>query len=197
MAGTTGVRLGWAVTRCARWCRPLRNPNVLIAGAVDGVFLFAPTTARELGTEFLPENHEDLRNFDSIAVDPRDAGFDLRRHLSPGVEDHRWRQKTGRSVQKGMVSDSDVMSITIDAGNPLHVFSSACSGIYQSSDGGENWTKFKGIPNNSRRTVQIKQDPKHPENVYAATTEGLWRTVDDGANLEADYSAHLEACFRC
>src|SRR3984893_3695673 len=81
-----------------------------------------------------------------------------------------------------MVDDSDVMSITIDQNNGSHVFASACSGIYQSADGGTNWTKFKGIPKDSRRTVHILQDPKRPMTVYAATTEGLWKTSDGGAN---------------
>ncbi len=80
-----------------------------------------------------------------------------------------------------MVDDSDVMSITIDQNNASHVFASACSGIYHSPDGGANWTKFKGIPKDSRRTVHILQDPKRPMTVYAATTEGLWKTSDDGA----------------
>jgi photosystem II stability/assembly factor-like uncharacterized protein len=74
------------------------------------------------------------------------------------------------------------MSITIDQNNASHVFASACSGIYHSPDGGTNWTKFKGIPKDSRRTVHILQDPKRPTTVYAATTEGLWKTSDDGAS---------------
>ncbi len=155
------------------------SPDVLIAGAVDGVF-----RSRDAGKNWeriSPENHEDLRNFDSIALDPKDADT-----IYAGTFHLAWKTTDGgrnwSPVQKGMVDDSDVMSITIDTGNPLHVFSSACSGIYHSSDGGASWMKFKGIPSTSRRTVQIKQDPQHPEIVYAATTEGLWRTVDDGAS---------------
>src|SRR5258708_14683809 len=80
-----------------------------------------------------------------------------------------------------MVDDCDVMSITVDQNSASHIFASACSGIYHSPDGGANWTKFKGIPKDSRRTVHILQDPKRPHTVYAATTEGLWKTSDDGA----------------
>ncbi len=79
------------------------------------------------------------------------------------------------------MDDSDVMSITVDQNSASHIFASACSGIYHSADGGANWTKFKGIPKDSRRTVHILQDPKRPRTVYAATTEGLWKTSDDGA----------------
>jgi photosystem II stability/assembly factor-like uncharacterized protein len=44
-----------------------------------------------------------------------------------------------------------------------------------------NWVKFKGIPNTSRRTVHLVQDPQNPLTIYAATTLGLWKTTDDGA----------------
>src|SRR5258708_79804 len=73
------------------------------------------------------------------------------------------------------------MTITVDQNDASHIFASACSGIYHSSNGGASWTKSKGIPKDSLRTVHILQDPKRPHTVYAATTEGLWKTSNDGA----------------
>src|SRR4029077_9634756 len=128
-----------------------------------------------------PEKHEDLVNFDSVAIDPRD-----RDTIYAGTYHLPWKTtdggKTWNPIHQGMVDDSDVMSITVDQNNASHVFASACSGIYQSPDGGATWTKFKGIPKDSRRTVHILQDPKRPLTVYAATTEGLWKTSDGGTN---------------
>ena len=98
-------------------------------------------------------------------------------------------------VQKGMVSDSDVMSISIDPGNPDHVFSSACSGIYHSPDGGANWTKFKGIPTTRRRTVQIKQDPQHPENRLCRDDGRIVAHARRWRQLAAHYSTELEHPF--
>jgi photosystem II stability/assembly factor-like uncharacterized protein len=154
------------------------NPDILVAGATDGVY-----RSEDSGKHWIrisPEKHEDLRNFDSIAIDPHDPNT-----IYAGTYHLPWKTVDGGKnwspVHQGMVDDSDVMSITIDQNNASHVFASACSGIYHSSDGAANWTKFKGIPKDSRRTVHILQDPKRPMTVYAATTEGLWKTSDDGA----------------
>lgn len=154
------------------------NPNILVAGATTGVF--RSDDSGKHWNRISPENHEDLRNFDSIAIDPRDSNI-----IYAGTYHLPWKTVDGGKnwspVHQGMVDDSDVMSITIDQKDAAHVFASACSGIYHSPDGGANWTKFKGIPNDSRRTVHILQDPQRPATVYAATTTGLWKTVDDGA----------------
>ena len=153
------------------------NPEVLVAGATDGVY-----RSDDSGKQWVrisPEKHEDLRNFDSIAIDPHDPNI-----IYAGTYHLPWKTVDGGKnwapIHQGMVDDSDVMSITIDRNNSSHVFASACSGIYQSADSGANWTKFKGIPKDSRRTVHILQDPKRPATVYAATTEGLWKTSDGG-----------------
>ena len=154
------------------------NPDVLVAGATDGVY--RSEDSGKHWARISPEKHEDLRNFDSIAIDPHDPNT-----IFAGTYHLPWKTidggKNWAPVRQGMVDDSDVMSIMIDQSDASHVFASACSGIYHSPDGGANWTKFKGIPKDSRRTVHILQDPKRPMTVYAATTEGLWKTSDDGA----------------
>ncbi len=155
------------------------NPDILVAGATDGVF--RSEDSGKHWARISPEKHEDLRNFDSIAIDPHDANT-----IYAGTYHLPWKTidggKNWTPVHQGMVDDSDVMSITIDQNDPSHIFASACSGIYHSADAAANWTKFKGIPKDSRRTVHILQDPKRSATVYAATTEGLWKTSDDGAN---------------
>ncbi len=155
------------------------NPDILVAGATAGVY--RSEDSGKHWTKISPENHEDLRNFDSIAIDQHDPNT-----IYAGTYHLPWKTTDGGKnwspVHRGMVDDSDVMSITIDQNDPTHVFASACSGIYHSSDSAANWTKFKGIPNDSRRTVHILQDPARPKTVYAATTTGLWKTTDDGAN---------------
>jgi photosystem II stability/assembly factor-like uncharacterized protein len=154
------------------------NPDIFVAGATDGVY--RSEDAGKNWARISPEKHEDLRNFDSIAIDPHDPNT-----IFAGTYHLPWKTVDGGKnwapVHQGMVDDSDVMSITIDQNDAAHIFASACSGIYQSPDGGANWTKFKGIPKDSRRTVHILQDPKRPMTVYAATTEGLWKTSDGGA----------------
>ena len=154
------------------------DSKILVAGSTDGVF-----RSEDSGNHWdriSPEKHEDLRNFDSIAIDPRDPNT-----IYAGTYHLPWKTVDGGKnwapVHQGMVDDSDVMSITIDQNDAAHVFASACSGIYQSLDGGADWSMFKGLPKDSRRTVHILQDPKRPRTVYAATTSGLWKTEDGAA----------------
>ena len=92
--------------------------------------------------------------------------------------------KTWKSIAAGLIDDSDIMSMRVDAANPARIYISACSGIYRSENRGEVWTKLQGIPYAARRTQAIVQDPQRPHVLYAATTEGLWVTRDAGENWE-------------
>ncbi|HUK29963.1 MAG TPA: hypothetical protein VLV89_02550 [Candidatus Acidoferrum sp.] len=155
------------------------DSNVLIAGAVDGVF--RSTNAGKTWERISPEGHEELRNFDSIAIDPGDA-----RIIYAGTYHLPWKTTDGgvhwAPVHEGMIDDSDVMSILIDRTHTRRIFASACSGIYLSEDGASLWRKIQGIPYSARRTQAILQDADHAATVYAATTEGLWVTSNGGSN---------------
>jgi photosystem II stability/assembly factor-like uncharacterized protein len=154
------------------------DPNVLVAGAVDGVFRSADSG--NSWQRISPEGHEELRNFDSIAIDPGDA-----RIIYAGTYHLPWKTMDSGEhwspIHEGMIDDSDVMSILVDRNHPRRVFASACSGIYLSEDGAGLWRKIQGIPYSARRTQEILQDPDHPATVYAATTEGLWVTLNGGS----------------
>jgi photosystem II stability/assembly factor-like uncharacterized protein len=87
--------------------------------------------------------------------------------------------KNWSPISKGMIDDSDVMSIIVDPANPQSVHATACSGIYHSTNAAQQWAKYKGIPFVFRRTQLIRQDPQHPETLYAGTTSGLWKTTSE------------------
>lgn len=154
------------------------DSNVLIAGALDGVF-----RSNDLGKnweQITPAGDSELRNFDSLAIDPRDAGI-----IYAGTFHLPWKTVDGGknwvAIHSGMIDDSDVLSLAVDASNSQRVFASACSGIYRSEDAGSYWKKIEGIPFSSRRTPVIRQDPMHSWVLFAGTTEGLWKTTDGGA----------------
>jgi len=90
--------------------------------------------------------------------------------------------KNWTSIKAGMIDDSDVMTMIVDPANPSNVHATACSGIYRSVNGGENWKRYGGIPFVYRRTQLIRQDPQHPDVLYAGTTSGLWKTANEGAD---------------
>jgi photosystem II stability/assembly factor-like uncharacterized protein len=153
------------------------QPGLLVAGAVDGMFHsldFGRTWQR-----LTQENHEELRNFDSVALDPGDPQI-----IYAGTYHLPWKSTDGgehwKPVHEGMIDDSDVMSILVDRAHSRRVYASACSGIYLSEDGASMWRKIQGIPYSARRTQVILQDPEKAATVYAATTEGLWITANAG-----------------
>lgn len=161
----------------------------LVAGALDGVY-----RSRDAGAtweQISPVGDPELRNVDSVAVDPANADI-----IYAGTFHLPWKTTDGglhwSSIHAGMIDDSDVMSLLADRAHAGRVYASACSGIYRSDNGGEIWQKVQGIPYTARRTVEILQDPARPEIVFAATTEGLWKTADAGSTWDritpADWS---------
>ncbi len=157
------------------------DPSRLVAGALDGVF--ASNDAGASWSRLTPDGHEGLRMFESVAIDPGDAAV-----IYAGTWRLPWRSSDGgRSwtrISSGMVFDSDVFSLTLDARGPSTVYAAACTGIYRSNDSGRAWTKLRGIPASSRRTRAFAQDPARPERLFAGTTEGLWLSEDGGRSWE-------------
>jgi photosystem II stability/assembly factor-like uncharacterized protein len=151
--------------------------EVFVAGTRSGVF--RSTDAAQSWQRISPAGDPELRNVDSVAIDPRNPET-----IYAGTYHLPWKTidagKTWSPVAAGMIDDSDVMSLRADSTIPGRIFASACSGIYRSENSGAAWTKLQGIPYSSRRTQAIVQDPRDPRIIYAATTEGLWVTPDGG-----------------
>ena len=152
-------------------------PEVFVVGTRGGVF--RSTDAAQSWQRISPAGDPELRNVDSVAIDPGDPQI-----IYAGTYHLPWRTsdggKTWIAVASGMIDDSDVMSLRVDSTSPQRIFASACSGIYRSENGATAWTKLQGIPYSSRRTQAIVQDPADPRTLFAATTEGLWLTHDGG-----------------
>jgi photosystem II stability/assembly factor-like uncharacterized protein len=153
------------------------SPEIFVAGTRSGVF--RSTDAAQTWQRISPAGDAELRNVDSVAIDPRDP-----QTIYAGTYHLPWKTadagKTWNAVSSGMIDDSDVMSLRVDASSSTRIFASACSGIYRSENAGALWTKLQGIPYSSRRTQAIVQDPQDARVLYAATTEGLWLTRDGG-----------------
>lgn len=163
------------------------DPNVLLAGAVTGVWI-----SKNKGADWERINSPtNPINIDSLATDPRNtttlyAGTWWRAYKSTDAG------KNWRLIRDGMIDDSDVFAMKVDSANPEHIISSACSGIYESFNGGEKWSKIQGIPSQSRRTRDILKHPSIPTNYYAATTEGFWMSTNAGKSWAMTTPRSLE-----
>jgi photosystem II stability/assembly factor-like uncharacterized protein len=165
------------------------DPNILIVGSNRGVY--RSTDSGETWEQLPTSAYPDIRNIESIAVDPRDA-----KAIYVGTWHLPWKTEDGgqtwKSIKTGMIDDSDVFAIEIDASRPDHVIASACSGIYESQNAGASWRKVQGIPSQSRRTRDILQHPAIPSTIYAGTTEGFWRSTNGGNSWMLNTSRTLE-----
>ena len=177
--GATWQESGLSTHAVRALAQAASDPNTIVAGALDGVFV-----SHDRGQNWsrtTPEGDPELRNFDSLAIDPENANI-----IYAGTFHLPWKTEDGGRhwlpIHDGMIDDSDVLSLAIDATDPQRVFASACSGIYRSNAAGSSWEKIEGIPYSSRRTLVIRQDPAEPSVLYAGTTEGLWKSGDAGAS---------------
>src|SRR5207302_422572 len=120
---------------------------------------FRSYDAGETWERISPENHEEIRNIESVAVDPKDHNA-----IYAGTWHLPWKTTDGGnnwySIKNGLIDDSDVFTITIDWSNHDTAYLGACSGIYRTDNAASLWRKIQGIPFSARRTRSIRQDPR-------------------------------------
>jgi photosystem II stability/assembly factor-like uncharacterized protein len=156
--------------------RSASRPSLFVAVTRTGVF--RSTDDGETFSRISPRQHKDLKIIGSVAIDPRDD-----RSIMVGTAHLAWKTDDGgttwRPIQQGMITDSDVMTLTLDRREPATVFATACTGIWRSRNSGGSWTKVLGIPSVSRRTRAFAQDRNLPDTFYAGTTDGVYVSNDD------------------
>ncbi len=149
---------------------------VIAAGTSSGVYLTSDAGAS--WKLISPVDDAEIRPVVSLAFHPGDSKV-----LYAGTTHLPWRTTDGgaswQSIHTGMIDDSDVFSIQVDALHPEHVMASACSGVYNSLDGGGHWTKLE-TPVGAFRTHFVALDPRHEGTVFAGTTNGLLKSVNGG-----------------
>jgi photosystem II stability/assembly factor-like uncharacterized protein len=152
------------------------NPDLVVAGTGDGVYRSAD--AGRSWARISPEDNLELRPVVSLAFNPANSS-----EIYAGTTHLPWRTNDGgaswESIHTGMIDDSDVFSIQVDAHHPEQVYASACSGLYQSEDGAAHWNKLT-TPTGAFRTYFVSLDPVNSRIVFAGTTEGLLRSEDGG-----------------
>ncbi|HTB20413.1 MAG TPA: hypothetical protein VK708_19950, partial [Bryobacteraceae bacterium] len=124
------------------------NSSILAAGTSKGVFVSADRGANWRRISAL--NDPEMQEITALAFDPADSNV-----IYAGTPHLPWKTTDGgatwHSIASGLIDDSDIFSIRVDPTHPQLVFASACSGIYRSESGGQEWVKIHGIPGTHRR----------------------------------------------
>ena len=153
------------------------DSSVIVAGARDGIHL--TDDGGKNWRRISPVDNRELQPVVSLAFHPKEKNI-----IYAGTPHLPWKSNdsgaTWHSVHSGMLDDSDVFSMQVDWKNPEHVFATACSGIYKSTNAAGLWSKMEGAKGASYRTYVVAQDPNDPSIVFAGTTGGLIRSSDSG-----------------
>ncbi|MEO8033994.1 MAG: YCF48-related protein [Acidobacteriota bacterium] len=152
------------------------DENFVVAGGLSGVY--RSTNAGQTWDKI-----SEQENVESLALDPRDHS-----RIFVGT----WRQgirtddggKSWKSINNGMVLDTDMFAITIEPDDPDSVWVSTCGWVYNSPNSGDNWTRYRDGFNN-RRVHTIEVDPCDKSSLYAGSVAGLYRSEDRGKSWYA------------
>ena len=147
------------------------NADYIVVGGLTGVW-----RSRDGGESW--QQISDQVNVESLAIDPRDHD-----RIYVGT----WRQglrtddggKHWKLINAGMVLDTDMFGITFEPDNPDSVWVSTCGWVYNSTNRGEVWTRYRDGFNN-RRIHDVEVNPCDKNSLYAASVAGLYRTDDHG-----------------
>lgn len=157
---------------------PSQHSRFVAGTAHSGVMM--SDDAGKTWTRVSDPNNGEMDSITAVAFDAKDPNI-----FYAGTSHLPWKTMDGgknwSSIHTGMIDDSDVFSIYVDPANSQNILASACSGIYASGDRGDLWRKLMGIPNTSRRTHVIRQDPTVASVIYAGTTTGLYKSLNSGA----------------
>jgi len=153
------------------------DSNILVTGALDA--LFRSKDGGDSWERISPANHADIKNIESIAIDPKDPNV-----VYAGTWHLAWKTADGRlELAAHQQGDDRRFRCLLDHRGPQQPFEHLRQRLLrhlQKPHGGRSVPKIQGIPFSARRTRVLHQDPTNPNIVYAGTTEGLWKTMDLG-----------------
>ena len=126
----------------------------------------------------------------SIAVDPRDpkhllvggAGGGIWESLDTGAT---WQPRTDQmpSLAIGAITFDPSAAKRVYAGSGEgNFYANLGAGVYRSTDGGTTWTVLASAPFVGIGFYDLVVDPQNPTVLYAATTNGFFRSTNSGVS---------------
>jgi len=179
-AGLTWTRMmlpqPFTAVRDLAICKSL--PSHMIVGTLSGPFV-----STDGGKSWKKVGGIDVEKAHSVAIDPKNSKTIYVGTWRLAYKSVDFGKTWARLADRGMVLDSDVMSFSINTNNPEEIYSSACSGVYRSTNGLQTFARMRLLPDRfSIRTYTVNIDPVDTNTVYAGTVGGLWVSRSSGQN---------------
>ncbi len=145
-----------------------------------------------LGPNTSPGGYAGLGRIASIAFHPTNLNIIWAGSAGGGL----WKTTNGGTSWQTTTDTLPVLGVSgiiIEKNNPNVMYIATGDGdagdnysvgVLKSTDGGINWSKtgLNWAVNSQRRIRKIVQDPDNVNNILAATTNGIYQTLDAGAN---------------
>ena len=195
------------------------SPDVLWAGTGDfvqgceGYFGIGLLRSADGGLTWAPRNGsgastlEDMSNFSSVVVDPRDGNHVVVggrvRGCSSGT------QATGglfTTTDAGLnwtkrLADTEIHEIAEDPVTRDTWWAATNKGIYKSTNNGVTWTiqTASGLPNGNTGRTELAIAPSNPQVVYALfeNSNDVWRTTNGGSSWTRQSSGNNACDGQC
>ena len=91
----------------------------------------------------------------------------------------------------GIPAGTAIQSITIDPGNATTIYAGTSGqGVYRSLDAGDTWSS-SGLAELSIRSIEI--DPYNTSILFAATNNGIFKSIDFGVNWQQIISTEIDS----
>ncbi len=174
--------------------------NVFAGTLADGVY-----KSPDGGRRWLPRNAGIQKgtisaNVNQLVFDPTDSQI-LYAATTVGVFQTRDGGQSWTERMQGMNEISFVVALAVDPIRPNILYAGTSGGIYRSFDGADKWTKANAglIPDDAKMASmalgvnELLINPANPDEVYAGTTQGLFKTLNKGeawSKLTMDLGDH-------
>jgi ligand-binding sensor domain-containing protein len=177
-----------------------KEADSLYAGTIKGLFKLDETSG--IWTDI----SGDIKNRDIFAIDADPKGETI--YAGAGVyQDKKGRfenipclykstdkGKTWNASDKGLPDNTLVYAIAVNAKRPERIYLGTSEGIFRSTNSGKKWSKMRdGLPKEFKVfDIKIVHAPDDKDLVYAASSSGVFMTLDDKKGLWSDRSYGLE-----
>ncbi|HKC85761.1 MAG TPA: SBBP repeat-containing protein, partial [Blastocatellia bacterium] len=120
----------------------------------------------------------DSSNFPTAGSTSARSGSPLFKSVTSGGE---WRP-SGNGL-----TASSITGVAIDPANANNIYAISSSGLFRSTDGGNQWTLAGAPPlvnGLQPAIISFAVDPKTPATIYLGTTNGVYKSVNGGQSFE-------------